>query len=168
MAVRYDLEHSARTRNKLIGLLATGMTYQSAADKMASPSLKVTPQSIHSFAQRHSTEIANRRQMLEQSDALDWIGDKTERIRKLASMYRVIDADLQQYGPRTTEVRTTDDDGTQTTIRYGGVALVQQARGILRDAAEELGQIERPSVNTNIQVNQFLVREYGVDNPDQV
>ena len=46
--------------------------------------------------------------------------------------------------------------------------LLAEFRALERAAAEELGQIERPSINVNTQVNQFLVREYGVDNPNEV
>ncbi len=164
MAVRYDLEHG-RTRNKLIGLLADGLTYQSAADAIASPSLKTSPPAVFKFAQRHAAEIAKRREMLAETADSSWIGDKTERVRKLAGLYQALTAELEAHGPRVKEVKEIAEDGTVTTTRYGGGWITQQLRGILRDAAEELGQIERPSINQNIQVNQFLVREYGVDAP---
>lgn len=157
MAVHGTLERP-RPRNRLIALLADGSTLDAAAQELG-----VTRQSVSEFAGRHLDEINERRAMIAELAKQEWIGNKQERLRKIASLYFMVEAAITEQGVKTAELKTVHPDGTQETVRWNGAALIQQARGLLRDAAEELGQIERPAQVHNTQINQFLIRQYEAD-----
>ena len=159
---QYTLERPA-TKERVISLLAEGHSESAVAELVATKQRSVTQQAVNAFAVRHAAEIAERQQMIASLAKTDWIGNKEQRIRELASLYQVLSAELAEHGPRVKEVREIAEDGTQTTTRYGGGWLPVQLRGILRDAAEELGQIDRPGTTVNVDARSILVRQYDID-----
>lgn len=125
-------------------LLAGGTEREVAAAFGASP------RGVVLFKKRHAVELQQVREAALEAIKQDWITDRAQRIAKLQGLYEASEAEANQYGLTVVERRyVTDSAGVETvteTRDYRGV-MVKEMRGLLRDAATELGQIVRPDIH---------------------
>lgn len=98
------------------------------------------------------------------------IAHKVNRIAALDKLYRLMDAEVDEDGLAVTEIRHEYRNGEQVaeveTRDFRG-ALVREIRGVLKDAADELGQIPRPDVHNTVNVG-ILVRQLSGYDPEAI
>lgn len=143
----------------VIGMLIDGKSEAQVANELPLY-WKVTPQAIHKFKVRHEADIESAREALKLQTRDVAITDSAERKR----LYQQYLDELHEYQREYTlnDIREKFDlDGNivQRERRFNS-ALVAQKRAILRDVAEEMGDISRAA---KVQVNVATeVRVYDV------
>lgn len=124
-------------------------------------------QAVHAFKRRHITEIQPRQQAIINAR----LRDKEARINELNWLYETARTEAETHGLTIVETRTeTDGEGEEATkivyeTRDFRTGMVREMRGLLKDIADELGQIPRPDKGgdtINIQ-NAMLVRYVSRD-----
>ena len=164
---KYTLERP-RTRARLIRLLADGH-----ATTVIARYLQTTPGSVSLFKARHKAEITAMQQGMTEAVDYLWIARKVNRITALDTAY----ADLQDFkdkriqdqssativpgvsindrrethGYEAVEYKWMGDfkNGRMVDVRRFDAALFNAELKVLREAAEELGQIQREPIAQN-------------------
>jgi len=130
----------------------------------------VAPSSITRFTERHAAAIAAMRTEVIKQVEDYYIAHKVNRIAALDKLYRLMDAEVDEDGLAVTEVRHEYRNGEQVaeveTRDFRG-SLVREMRGVLKDAADELGQIPRPDVHNTVNVG-ILVRQLSGYDPEAI
>ena len=139
---RNVLEHHAP---EVVAILATGEQPAEVARIYS-----VERSSVTRFVERHTDAIeAMRAEVIEQAQQF-LIADKMFRIGALDGLFQQMAEEARAYG-----IVETGEDG-----RYFRDKLVNQMRGVLKDAAEELGQITPPDKNPTGPMREIIMREY--------
>ncbi len=108
--------------------------------------LGISRQAVHKHLNKRAEELSTKKQLLVDAVVDNWITDKKARLERLRLMADKTLAEADEYGivvvDRVTE--TTKEGNTETVTvsehRDYREALVRQLRGLLSDAADELGQ----------------------------
>lgn len=117
------------------------MTIPDAARKYG-----VTRQSMHQFAYRHAEELEELKQkVVERAETFE-IEQKHYRLGETQELYTRAKAEI---------------DLAEDT--YSKVAAIKTANGLLRYAAEELGQLPRPDQNINVKAMMLIRQVEGAD-----
>jgi len=149
----------AGTKATVIALILEGKTDTDIATAVSSRGHVLSRQAVTSFRKRHAGELASAVQAVEQAIVNVAIKDKEERIRKLARIYERCEEFVEQNGVMVTEVEYRNDGETTIETRRFQTGLVREMRGILKDVAEELGQIPRADTAAVAVAVQVIVRE---------
>lgn len=159
---RYPLDQG-ETGALLIGWIVEGYETAQLIEKLAEIGVrKVSPQAIRGFRARHRAEIAAlQRQVVERVEDVT-VRAKEERIRRLAAMLERVEEIVATRGLMARDVKWIGgfEDGREVQVERFDAALVAQFRALLRDVAEELGEIPKPGINIfndNRQVNATVV-----------
>ncbi len=120
-------------KGEIIGMIVTGMPNPEIRDVLG-----CTPNALWRFKQKHLDEIeaAHNRRQLRLTDYS--IAQQVDRIAELQWWYDRTIEEAKAHG-----VAESDEAG----MRIYKATMVKEARGLLRDAAEELGQIKQPAKN---------------------
>lgn len=138
LAKRKTLESQA---SRVIEMLLDGATEQSIAD-----ALGATKRGVQLFKARHASLLSRVRQEAVETVQKHWIAGRDARLTELQWLFEQSKAEATEYGLTVVEKRTEVDGDTETVIEtrdYRG-QMVKEMRGILRDAATEMGQIVTP------------------------
>lgn len=144
MAAHHFLEKPA-IKAKVLCFVADGKSDREVAAAVSTKRTVVSRQAITAFRHRHTDDLATKQEEAIAEVEELWITDKAERIKRLAAMFDKCDEALTEYGVMITEERTFgngDDAETVTTRRFNG-GMVKEMRGLLSDAANELGQLPK-------------------------
>lgn len=127
--------------NEVIAMLLDGSTEREVAAHFGA-----SRRGVELFKKKHTAEIADVKAAAVEKVKTDWIADRAARIAKLQGLYELAEAEVTEYGITIVEKRTESDDGKETVyeMRDFRGQMVKEMRGILRDAATELGQIVPP------------------------
>lgn len=107
--------------------------------------LGVAPSNLWLFVKRHQAEIEEATERRNRRVADYIVANQVDRIAELQWWYDKTRAEVAEHGITVEEVITSGDKESTITTREYRATLVKEARGILRDAAEELGQIKQPA-----------------------
>jgi hypothetical protein len=153
-------------KGRIIELVMGGATDREIASSISTSQRQFSFQAIAAFRQRHAKQInAAKGRMLEAAVKYT-IASKDARLADLQMLRdRTIALIESRQGLEARDYKFGPEGERILILRYDA-GMVTQLRGILRDAAEELGQIEKPAVTNNVQVNQYLIRQYDVDTPE--
>lgn len=138
LAKRKTLEAQAP---KVIEMILDGATEQGIAD-----TLGCSKRGVQLFKARHESLLSKVREEAAEKVKTEWITDRVARIAKIQRLFELAEAEVNDYGLTVVETRTEHDNGKETvyeTRDFRG-QLVKEMRGLLRDAATELGQIIPP------------------------
>ncbi len=133
-------------KGEIIGLLVIGTSHRQIAADLGLPR-----SGLWRFIKKHREEIQDAidRRARRLEDHI--IANQVDRIAELQWWYDKTKAEVAEHGITVEEVEVvsspskTDDKTTTISTREYRATLVKEARGILRDAAEELGQIKQPA-----------------------
>ncbi len=147
-------------KGEIVGMLATGMPQAEIQRE-----LNLSKNTLWRFIQSHRAEIQaavdRRARRLEDYT----IASQIDRIAELQWWYDKTKAEAEEFGITVVETITSGkaDKEVITATREYRAAMVKEARGILRDAAEELGQLkDKPKGgDTNIAVLIRTVEGYA-------
>jgi transposase len=148
-------------QDEVVALLLTGWTQEQVATKY-----KVNASSVHKFIGRHSARLtALKTEITRQTDQYA-IAHQVGRVAELQHLYDLTRAEVDEYGIIIVETRTEKNGNTETVIvtRDYRAGLVKEARGILEQVADELGQKVKPDQNVNLRA-QVLVRQVSGFDP---
>jgi len=121
----------------------------------------VAPSSITRFTERHAAAIAAMRtEVIKQVEDYA-IAHKVNRVAALDKLY----TDIGAWIAENSLTETTYGEGG-TTRRFRADA-VNALRGVLKDAATELGQLPRPDVHNTVNVG-ILVRQLSGYDPEAI
>ncbi len=133
-----------------------------------SQSAAVTPPAVTQFADRHSADLdAMRAEIVRQVEDYA-IAQKVNRIASLDALHGEIEEWLAEHTLTERSVRY-DKDGNEVgeTLRFRGDA-VNALRGVLKDAADEMGQLPQRAGDTYNIDKAIIVREYSGFAPSEV
>lgn len=158
----YGLE-KPRIKEKVIALVLDGKSNREIAAAISTAKKPVSFQAIARFRKRHATEIEPAIEQAAVAVVERAITDKSVRLVKLDDMFQKCEEALNEYGVMITE-ESTYGSGEHTTLtitrRFNG-AMIREMRGLLRDAAEELGQMPRPDPHGSGAMRELIIREYA-------
>lgn len=163
MAKAFALE-KPKTREKLLGFIADGLSDAGAAAAMTTKRLSVTRQAVTAFRLRHGELVEAKIEEAVAEVKQRWISDKDLRLAELEHWYDLTRKEADEFGitvvERVTETKGEGDEATEvvTETRDYRAALVKEARGILRQASEELGQLPRAEQHNTVNVG-IIVRQ---------
>lgn len=159
---RGKLERGWR-RTWLIGKLARS----EGTNRALGEALGVVPSAIQAFKDRHADDIAAERERLAEQITGLWIADKLSRLAEhqqdVEDINEIIEGKLDAATPTPWNPLEPEKDGSATPSAVDDLpAWLRVKTGILRAAAEELGQLPQ---RVNVQVGGSLVtyRIEGVD-----
>lgn len=144
MAKRFTLE---RNLPRIFQLVVDGLSDSAIAAELSTPRNVVTRQAVTNFRHRHAGELQAFRAQAAEALHHTWIEDKAQRIDRLTRLADQVQAILDDRGmiERTvTTLMTKGGDPIETVRERFARELPAEMRAILRAAAEELAQIERP------------------------
>ncbi len=126
-------------------------------------------QAVNKYLKKHEAEFKPAVQALVDAVVSNWLSDKTQRLNRLATMFDELREVVNDHGYMVTEESIIEEgEGVSLkrtidrTNKFNG-ALPQQLRGILSDAAAELGQIPRPDQNINLKAQVLYRQIVGFD-----
>lgn len=152
-----------RRKAKVFEYILTGaMSDAQVALALSTPKRSVTPQAITAFRERHATELAQVTIELIEEVKHRWIADKDARLGKLENIYDGLEEVKETYGFMVTTEEAAGKEGERVIYdQHFNGQLAAQMRGVLSDAADELGQKPKTPVNVNIdnRTQQVFVRQ---------
>jgi hypothetical protein len=151
-----------RNRAEVVAILATG---DQPADVARLYGVEVS--TVTRFVDRYAEPIAALRVEVVKQIEDYAIASKVNRIAALDKLYGEIDVWLEEHSLSERTVRW-DEDGNEVgeTIRFRADAI-NALRGVLKDAATELGQLPKPDVHNTVNVG-ILVRQLSGFDPEQI
>lgn len=146
-----------RNAPEIVAILATGEQPSEVARLYG-----VDRSAITHFEDRHEADIAAMSAEVRRQVEDFAIASKVERIATLQRLADDVTAYLDDRGLMERTVTTTKDGATIERERFAR-EVAAELRAILKDAADELGQIPRPSdqINVNVAVGVQLVWQDG-------
>lgn len=153
MTQQAPVERRYSGRNKLenrapevIAAFAQGFTWSHMLEQFG-----CTPRALDNFRLRHLEEIEQARAKVAKAVEDFAIASKVFRIGELDHLYSEMRKELDETGLFVTEVEYTDEGDRKGRIetRDFKAAMVKELRGTLRQAAEELAQLPRPTVEVS-------------------
>ena len=139
-------------------MLRDGATEQSVADTFSA-----TKRGVQLFKARHRADLDSLRQALDAKVKDDWIAQTAARVGKLQRIYEAAEAEADEFGFTVVERRIESDGDKEAVIetRDFRAAMVREMRGLLKDAAVEMGQIQQAAPNVTFNDNRqiTIVRE---------
>ena len=148
-----------KQRARVIALIMEGHNDHAVAEAM-----KVSRQAITAFRARHKAELVAAAAEVDKSVIDIALKDAEARIRELAWLYGLTRNEIEEYGITVVEERYEGRGETSTTVKTRDYRdkVVKEARGLLADIADELGQRTTKGGDINIDARtQVLVRQYG-------
>lgn len=146
------------------------MTLSGIAPSDIAAELGISRQAVHKHLNKRAEELSTKKQLLVDAVVDNWITDKKARLERLRLLADKTLEEVDEYGITIVEeVMSVGKDGTSTTVKTRDyrASLVRELRGLLSDAADELGQKPRPPVIVNNDNRtQILVRQVAA--PDNV
>ena len=144
-----------QTRKKVEAWIVEGLTNVEIAKRV-----NVHHSAIAKFRKRHEPEITAHVAEVERQITDYAIAHKVNRIAELQHLYDLTRQEVDEFGITVVEQRTEMNDGKETVIvtRDYRSGLVKEARGILRQASEELDQLPRGSDHSTSETF-VLIRE---------
>jgi hypothetical protein len=164
LATRGYLERPAISK-RLMDLALIDTPVRVMADAVSTTVEHPSHQSISQWLTRHKAELDAARAIVSSAvvnaAVQDGIAAKVTRIRELNGWYTATKdiADTRGLIATETKVIGSGDSAREVQVERYDAAMVAQARGLLRDAAEEVGDIVRPTAGINVermQVNVYL------------
>lgn len=149
MATHGFLETPAK-RKKIIALVLDGMSDAQVARAVSNKSNTVTRQAITVFRKRHQDVLAPAEQQGIEAVVQHWIADKEVRLTKLEEIYDGLDDVRKTYGFMVTTEEKDEKDKVVIYDQHFNGQLAAQMRGVLSDAADELGQKPKTPLNVNV------------------
>jgi len=131
-------------QDEVIALLLTGSTAPEIAAKY-----KVQRESVWRFMKRHEDRLAALQQAVTKQVEDYAIAHQVNRVAELQFLYDLTRNEVDEFGvtivERRIETQGKGDDAIETVIetRDYRASLVKEARGLLHQAAEELGQLPK-------------------------
>jgi hypothetical protein len=149
-------------RPEVVAVLATGTQPADVARLY-----NVAVSTVTRFAEKYAEPIAAMRAEVIRQVEDYAIAHKVNRVAALDKLYTDIDAWIEEHSLTERTVRW-DEDGNEVgeVLRFRSDA-VNALRGVLKDAATELGQLPRPDNNTTVNVG-ILVRQLAGYNPEDI
>ena len=144
-----------KVRAVVNGLIAEGVTDAEIARRIG-----VSRQAVTAYKHKHPDLVAPVVDEIVRQVTDYAIANKVNRIAELQHLFELTRQEVDEYGITAVETRTETDGDKETVIvtRDYRSGLVKEARGILRQVAEELAQLPRPETNVNIDNRQIIVR----------
>jgi hypothetical protein len=131
-----------QVKAKLLALLgASTLSASDAARAISTVRYRVTENSVRAFQKRHEAELIRIKEQKQETFTDLAITDKHWRLEQLQNLWDLMWAEILQNGI------TFQEEGRSVLARsrnYRG-DLVRQARTILRDSADEMGQVPKRS-----------------------
>ena len=151
-----------KTKAKIIAWLIEGKGPTEIAALVSTPAKPVSRQAICNFRNRHAADIAPVVERIEREITDYAIAQKVNRIAALDDICQRIRQEVEEYGLAVTEVEYDSSGKEERRIetRNFRASLVRELRGVMRDVAEELGQlpqIEKRYGDTNIMAQQVVI-----------
>jgi len=143
-------------KDEVIAALVSGDSYSVAADRFG-----VSKAAIAYFVVRHEVALRTMREKVAEAVEDYHIAHKVNRIAALDKLY----TDIGSWIKENSLTETTYGEGG-TTKRFRADA-VNALRGVLKDAATELGQLPKPDVHNTVNVG-ILVRQLSGYDPEAI
>lgn len=133
-----------------------GRSTRAIAELLSADGIAVTHSAVAGFQRRHKDEIAILEDAVRREISELAVTEKAERIRRLSALYDGMQAIVDKQGLLIEDVKWIGDaeTGREVKVVRFNAGLVQQMRGVLRDIADELGDIPRPAINIQTNVSQ--------------
>jgi len=122
-----------KNRAKVLAWLVEGKGPAEIATLISTKGQPVSRQAVQAFRDRHADELAPMVEAVEKQITDYAIASKVNRIAALDRLLGGMEREVADYG-----LIEDSEDG-----RYFRDKLVKEIRGVLRDAAEELGQMPK-------------------------
>jgi hypothetical protein len=132
-----------RNHAEVVALLASGATQPEIAQRFG-----VARSTVLRFVGRNGEEIAQKRRRVDLAVEDYAIASKVFRIGELDHLYAQMRGELDKYGMFVVE-ESEDDNGLRVLTRDFRAQMVKELKGTLRQAAEELAQLPRPTVEVS-------------------
>lgn len=134
-----------KNRAKVMAWLVEGKGPAEIASLITTKTQPVSRQAVQAFRDRHADELAPLVEAVEKQITDYAIASKVNRIAALDDMLARLQAEVAEYGIAITEVEynTDGDEERRIETRNFRAGLVREFRGLMRDAAEELGQMPK-------------------------
>ena len=131
-----------RNKEEVLDLLVSGMSPTAIAERIGA-----SKPALYVFMVRHKAELDAMRAQVQALARPFSIAEKVNRIAEYAETLDMVNGYIAEHGLEERSKRY-DKEGNEVgeTIRFNA-PVVAQKRGLLRDVAEELGQLPRPEVN---------------------
>lgn len=147
-----------RKKGIVLKLILDGLSDAQVAAALSSKKLVTSRQAITAFRHRHAPELsASVNAIVKQAEDFA-IANKVGRLAELQWLYEQTKAEVEEHGLVTEKVTTAEDGGPHFSREYRA-AMVKEMRGLLKDAAVELGQIATKGGDTYNIEKAVLVRE---------
>lgn len=149
MAYKHTLE---RNQDKVIRLVLDGLSDAQVAERMSTRGVTVTRQAVTQFRRRHADKLTTVKAEVIKAVQDYAIADKVYRIGVLDKLASLMVAEVDAKGIMLTETTFSKEGEKTYESRELHDKLVKEIRGVLKDAADELGQIPKaaPEVNVNV------------------
>jgi hypothetical protein len=157
-------------RKRVLELLLDGQTPRQIAAAISTKRATVSHQAITKFRDRHAaTHIEPVVKEVERQVSDYAIASKVNRVAELQHLYDLTRAEVDAYGITIVETRTETRGDTETVYvtRDYRSGLVKEARGILDQVSEELGQKPKADQNINLRA-QVIVRQVKGFDPERL
>lgn len=128
--------------------------------------LGVSYQAVYKWRDAHAAELAVVSAKLDRKVERHAIAHVDNRIAELQHLFDLTRKEVDDYGITVVERRIEKDGEAETIIETRDYRkdLVHEARGLLNDAAEQLGQKPKPDVH--VQQNVMIIRQIRGDTDD--
>ncbi len=101
--------------------------------------LGVSRQAVHTHLRKNTDVVTAKKRVMIDAVVDNWLTEKRFRLEKMQKVYDDLEAIAIERTYSVTETTAVGEDVTVTAKRIDG-ALVGALRGLLSDAADELGQ----------------------------
>jgi hypothetical protein len=149
---------------RLVSLIAVdGLSDAAAAAAISTRKETVTRQAITAWRSRHADLLQPVKQRTEEALVELAITNKAWRLQQLQKLVLLSLLEVDNYGITVVEETVSQDakgKAVTTRTRDYRAGLVREVRGLLRDAAAELGELPRPAV-VEVHDNSTTVNAYG-------
>lgn len=128
-----------------------GRSTREIAERLEALGVSVTHRAVVGFQRRHREEIVTLEDAVRTQLTGRAITEKAERIRRLSALYDGMQAIVDERGLMAEDVKWIGDteSGREVKVQRFDAGLVREMRAVLREVAEQLGQIPRPPINVS-------------------
>jgi hypothetical protein len=145
-----------KTKTRVIELVLEGLTDRQVAQKISTPRNSVSFQAISKFRARHADVLKPAAKAMVEAAVQHAIATKDARLADLQFLrdktFEVID---QRGTLEARDVKIAANGQTVDVMRYDA-GLVAQLRGVLADAAEEMGERSKIQIDARNQTFNYI------------
>lgn len=137
------------------------------ARELSTTKRPVSYQAVYQFRDRHKAELEPAIEEIERQITDYAIANKVARVAELQHLYDVSRKEIDEYGVTIVETRHEYAKGEEVAVietRDYRASLVREARGILHQAAEEMGQLPK-AADVTVNIDKALLVRY-VEGPN--